>query len=297
MKIRITENQLEEIEGLSIEYPYTCHHVDLADTRVPWHWHEEVEFNYIVSGAAVLRTTNQTCTFQRGEAFFINTNILCTMGTTAEGGPCVIDSHLLHPIFLGGHFKSVFSTKYLEPVLQNKNLEILEFRGKTDRQRKLLSLLKQAARLQREENTEFQIRNLFSDIWLLLLEELHESEPSGSPGKLVRQDRIQTMIAFIQQNYQEKLSLEDIARSASVSKSECLRCFRSSINRTPFEYLLDYRLETAERLLRSSDTPILDIALQSGFSGSAYFGKIFKEAHGIPPGLYRKVHARQNAAD
>ncbi len=290
MKIRIRENQLEEIEGLSIEYPYAYHHVNLADTRIPWHWHEELEFNYISQGAVTLTTTNQSFQFQKGEAFFINTNVLCTMDVGIEGQGGFLDSHLFHPVFLGGHFKSIFSTKYLDPILQNKHLEILEIRGKNRRQIKLLELLRQVAKLQKEENTEFQTRNVFSEIWLLLLEEARETEHTGSAVKQVNRERIQTMISFIQQNYQEKLSLEDIARSASVSKSECLRCFRSSIHRTPFEYLLDYRIETAERLLRSTDSSVLEIALQTGFSNSAYFGKMFKEVRGVTPGVYRKMN-------
>ena len=100
------------------------------------------------------------------------------------------------------------------------------------------------------------------------------------------------MLTFIRQNYREKLSLEDIARSASISKSECLRCFRTSIDRSPFEYLQDYRIEIAERLLRSTDDSVLDIALQTGFSNSAYFGKIFREVHGISPGVYRKRYQK-----
>jgi len=291
MKIKVRENQLEEIEGLTTEYPYTYHYADFTDTNVPWHWHEELEFGYIVNGALVLSTTNQSSVFRKGEGFFINTNVLCTVHA-AEEGIAVLDSHLFHSTFLGGHFKSVFFTKYLEPVLQNKHLEILEIRGKNQRQKKILSLLRQAALLQRKEDTEFQTRNTFSDIWLLLLDELRETEfPSGSP-KSADRERIQTMIAFIQQNYQEKLSLEDIAHSASVSKSECLRCFRNSIHRTPFEYLLDYRIETAERLLKTTTLPVLDIALQTGFSNGAYFGKMFKNAKGVPPGLYRKNHPR-----
>lgn len=294
MKIRIKENQIEEIEGLSTEYPYAYHYVNLSDTKVPWHWHEELEFNYIVNGSAVLTTTNQNCVFHKGEGFFINTNVLCTLNMETKEQGCIVDSHLFHPIFLGGHFKSIFSTKYLDPVLQNKHLELLEIRGTTSRQKKLLNLLRQSSLLQKQENTEFQTRNLFSNIWLLLLEEIREAESMNNSVNRTNQDRIQTMITFIQQNYQEKLSLEDIARSASVSKSECLRCFRSSIQRTPFEYLLDYRLETAKRLLRCTDTSILDIALQTGFSNGAYFGKMFKEAYGIPPGLYRKVQQRNS---
>ena len=248
----------------------------------------------MVSGAMTLTTSNQTCSFHKGEGFFINANVLCTMNAREEGQTAVIDSHLFHPVFLGGHFKSIFFTRYLEPVLQNRYLELLEFREAGPRQKKLLELLRRAALLQKHENTEFQTRNVFSDIWLLLLEELREAKPLLDSSKSVNRDRIQTMLAFIQQNYREKLSLEDIARSACVSKSECLRCFRTSIQRTPFEYLLDYRLECAERLLRTTDTPVLDIALKCGFSNGAYFGKMFKEARGIPPGLYRKVHQKKN---
>ena len=99
MKIRIRENQSEEIEGLSTEYPYICHHVNLADTRIPWHWHEEVEFVFVASGAMTLTTANQTCSFHKGEGFFINANVLCTMNAREEGQTAVIDSHLFHPVF------------------------------------------------------------------------------------------------------------------------------------------------------------------------------------------------------
>lgn len=292
MKIKLKENRLEEIEGISTEYPYAFHHANLAETKVPWHWHEEVEFDYIVSGTAVFTTINQSRIFQKGEAFFINSNVLCTMKTQTEGETCIMDSHLFHPTLLGGHFKSIFSTRYLEPVLQNRNLEFLEFRGDTSCQKKILELLRRAALLQKKEHVEFQTRNIFSDIWLLLLEELQEVKPVSAPLNNTRQERIQTMLTFIRQNYREKLSLEDIARSASISKSECLRCFRTGIGRSPFEYLQDYRIEIAERLLQSTDDSILDIALQTGFSNGAYFGKIFKEVHGISPGSYRKRHQK-----
>lgn len=96
------------------------------------------------------------------------------------------------------------------------------------------------------------------------------------------------MMSYIQQNYQNKISLEDIASSASVSKRECLRCFQISIHKTPFAYLMDYRIEMAEKLLKTTDLSVIDIALQTGFSNGAYFGMIFKKNCGITPGEYRK---------
>lgn len=287
MKIRVKENQLEEIEGLTTEYPYTMHHADLKDTVIPWHWHEELEFDYILNGSVQVKTINKSYVFKKNEAFFINTDILCTM--SGEGSQqSTMDSHLFHPIFLGGHFKSVFETKYLEPVLQNKKLEILEIRGENTRQQEILKRLKMLSYLQKKENSEFQTRNILSEIWLLLLEEIQKLRSSEVSTNLESQDRIQTMMSFIHNNYQEKISLEDIADSASVSKRECLRCFQNCIHKTPFQYLLDYRMEIAKRQLKTTEIPILDIALQSGFSNGAYFGKVFREICGETPGAYRK---------
>ncbi len=288
MQIHVNQNQLEEIEGLTMEYPYAWHHVNLKNTRVPWHWHEEVEFCYVAEGCTKVTTANRSYTFSKNQAFFVNTNVLCTMEHVETGTATILDSHLIHSVFLGGHFKSIFTTKYLDPVLMNKNLEILEIRGETPLQKKMIGLLRQAARLQQEKDNEFQTRNLFSEIWLLLLQEIQESESSRAAVKLTEQSRIQTMLSYIHQNYREKISLEDIAGSAAISKRECLRCFQSCIRKTPHEYLLDYRINTAARLLRTTELSVLEIAFQTGFSGNAYFGKVFKAALGCTPGLYRK---------
>ena len=100
-------------------------------------------------------------------------------------------------------------------------------------------------------------------------------------------------LAFIQAHYDEKLTLEDIAAAASVSKRECLRSFRAGIHRTPMEYLTDYRIDMAKKLLRTTDLPITQIALQTGWCSAAYFSKIFRESCGTTPFAYRKEAAPQ----
>ena len=96
------------------------------------------------------------------------------------------------------------------------------------------------------------------------------------------------MMDYIHQHYGEKLTLEQIAAAAAVSKRECLRCFRDCIGKAPFAYLLEYRVQVAERLLRTTDLPVTEIALQTGFNGSAYFSKVFRELRQISPSQYRK---------
>ena len=285
MEIHVKSNQAEEIEGLSVEYPYVLHRVDLSETRVPWHWHEEVEFVLVRRGGMRLCTIGKTWEFGRGEGFFINTDVICCMEQTES---CRIDSHLMHGAFLGGHFKSVFETKYLDPILKNHNLEIIELRGNNENQIKILDRLKKAAALQDEPDTEFQTRNIFSEIWLLLLSEAEKAEYARPAAQSAYQERLQTMISFIQQNFAEKISLKDIADSALISEREALRCFQSCIEKSPVEYLMEYRIEMSKKLLKETDMPVSGAAYASGFSNAAYFGKIFKRSTGMTPGAYKK---------
>ena len=104
----------------------------------------------------------------------------------------------------------------------------------------------------------------------------------------VNQDRIFTMLSYIHENYNRKLPLEEIAASASVSKRECLRCFQTGLGESPFHYLIHYRIQQAKKLLTSTDMTITLIAMETGFSTSAYFGKIFLRECGQTPGEYRR---------
>ena len=290
MEIKINKNQAEEIEGLTVEYPYVLHRAELGSTKIPWHWHEEVEFVYVRDGSMRLLTAGQERSFEKGEGFFINTNVLCSMENQDH---CQIDSHLLNSTFLAGHFKSIFETKYLEPVLQNKKLDILELRGTNENQQKILAKLRTAARLQNEPDTEFQTRNLFSEIWLLLGKEIALLNYGERPVQTLRQERLVQMLAFIHHHYPNKLSLEEIAGAASVGKREALRCFQACMQKTPFEYLMEYRIEMSKKLLKDSEETVMEIAMATGFSSAAYYGKVFREACGMTPGAYRKESRRE----
>ena len=285
MKLHIRNNQMVEVEGLRNEYPYAFHHVSLKVTEVPWHWHEALEFNYVVSGQVKVSTANQTQTFCAGDGFFLNSNVLAAMDSDSD---CIMDSHLFHPVFLSGHFKSVFETKYMDPVTQNRNLDLIALRGNTSAQKQLLKKLQHLSKLQAESDTEFQTRNLLSEIWLLLLEEIKNADSSIFHAPQKNQDRVLTMISFIQEHFAEKLTLEDIAGSAAVSTRECLRCFRASIHQSPLDYLIEYRIRVSKKMLESTDLSITDIALRCGFNSNSYYTKQFHRICGKAPNAYRK---------
>lgn len=289
MKIRIKENQQEAIQGITQEYPYAYHHVNIKKTKIPWHWHEELELNYVESGCVKVYTSGKSYVFQEGQAYFINSNVLCSMEDGGGDRACVLESHLFHPTLLAGHFKSIYETKYLTPILQNRHLEILGITGEIKRQKELLAMIIKLGRMQAMENVEFQTRNLLSEIWLLLMEEARDMFQGSKRGQYSEnQTRIMDMLSYIHENYDHKILLENIAEAASVSSRECIRCFQDCIHKTPFDYVQDYRIRQAEKLLTETNLSVTEIAYATGFSGSAYFGKVFKNLTGKTPGNYRK---------
>ena len=288
MKLHVGSDGMEHVEGLHSQYPYVFHLADLDRTSIPWHWHEALEFDYVAEGRVKVSTAGISREFGRGQGFFTNSNVLSTMESM---GGCVLESHLFHPVFLSGHFQSVFETKYLNPVTRNRSVDLVALPGDTANQRQLLALLRQLSLMARTPDSEFQTRNLLSQIWLLLLEELKTLETTLPKN----QERILTMLAFIQENFREKLTLEQIAGSAAVSTRECLRCFRESIRQSPMEYLISYRISVARKLLEDESLSVTDVALSCGFNSPAYFAKLFHRACGKPPRDYRRSLPKQNA--
>lgn len=59
MKLDVTASQLERIEGLTAEFPYVLHRLNPSEVSTPWHWHEELEFVYVVQGSLTVHTTTR----------------------------------------------------------------------------------------------------------------------------------------------------------------------------------------------------------------------------------------------
>lgn len=151
----------------------------------------------------------------------------------------------------------------------------------------ILSALARLADLEKRK-TEFyayEVLCLLSTLWLEVCRNIRL--PSTTTDT-VTGVRMQKFLQYISEHYGEDISLDKLAKSANVSKSECLRCFKASMQTTPYKYLTEYRLSKAVELLKKSDEPIGTIASSVGFRQISHFGKCFKEKTGLSPRDYRK---------
>ena len=97
------------------------------------------------------------------------------------------------------------------------------------------------------------------------------------------------MVSYIHTNYKERITLADIAAAGHVSKRTCGTLFLTYQNKTPVEFLTDYRLRKSIELMKHSDLSILEIGLSVGFSGASYYAETFRKCFGISPAAYRKT--------
>ena len=95
-------------------------------------------------------------------------------------------------------------------------------------------------------------------------------------------------IEYIEKNYMNDISVEDIAANFNISRCQLYRIFSSFVNMSPSNYIISYRINHAAELLRTTDLPISDIARLSGFNDSANFYQQFKKIYHRGPKEFRK---------
>jgi AraC family transcriptional regulator len=93
---------------------------------------------------------------------------------------------------------------------------------------------------------------------------------------------------FIEVNLDRSLSLADIAASCGLSPSHFARRFKSTMGVPPHQYLVQMRIERAKRLLKA-DMPIVQIALECGFTHQEHLTSVFRRGTGLTPAVFRKA--------
>ena len=94
---------------------------------------------------------------------------------------------------------------------------------------------------------------------------------------------------MISESLDGNIHLSDMARECGLSVSHFTRAFRKTFGMSPYRWLLERRIDRAKALLVSSDLPIADIAIRSGFSDQAAFTRAFGRIVGDSPGRWRRA--------
>ncbi|MBQ8592026.1 MAG: helix-turn-helix transcriptional regulator [Lachnospiraceae bacterium] len=290
------------------QYPVVVYHSDLHSSNmkyIPWHWHDEVELNIVTKGAALFKANEITKELTPGQGQFVNQNVLHSVHPVDETTPCEFFSIVFHPSFLFGYGQTFLSSKYLTPILASEELKHIILLPEIDWQKHILDICKEIADIQDagEFGCELRVKEKLCALWLAILtqwkishiEEGISTKQSGNV--IVDETRVKKAILYMEEHHSESVTLDDIAAAVHISKSECCRCFKRTLNLTPFEYLMRFRIFEATRKMQRQEPiaqSISDLAFSVGFNNTSYFNKLFKQFLQCTPKEYKKQLLSQN---
>lgn len=99
---------------------------------------------------------------------------------------------------------------------------------------------------------------------------------------------IKKAIDFIEERYQDNITLEAIAKEVNISPYHLLRVFKAETGKTPFEFLTDVKIQHAKRLLTGGRFSMTEISSLCGFSNASHFSVVFKKKTGLTPSAFQK---------
>ena len=285
----ILDHQLrEQIPHSAAEFPVRYYHNELAELpnwAGPVHWHPDFEIATAVSGVLDYQVGQQHITLEPGDSIFVNGNMLHSVRQLSGDRPDPIPIILFSGTALAPEHSAMYQ-KYIQPLARCNSLPFIVFRHESSSHSEIASFIQDTYHCLSEQQQcyELAVQRSLSRILEYIfcnLDRFPKSEATRIQMK--GQIRLQKMLTYIYEHYPEPVTLQDIAQAAHVSRSEAGRCFHAYLGCSPVDALIQYRLQTARRLLSEKTHTLQEISFACGFHSVSYFSRKFRDAYGHAP--------------
>lgn len=165
---------------------------------------------------------------------------------------------------------------------------ISEFRIR-DRQIESIAMMLLTEFQQENVGERLYIDSLANVLAIHLLRKYSVSKPRLAiyEGGLPEHQLLQ-VLEYINEHLERDIKLADLAKLLDISQFHFSHLFKQSIGTSPYQYLIQQRIERAKQLLKKTDRSIMDIALECGFNSHSHLSKQFRQCTGITPKAYRE---------
>ena len=275
---------------------WTGHFDGLISTGLPLHWHPEFEYGVILKGRMVYTFQEYSVELGAGDCVFVNSDRMHYTIQKDKNEPVSMYTIAFPPSLLCESMQSPIYQRYISPetALDFQGLIIKKDNEHEKNIHQILQTIYDSRAMQ--YGFELQTLSLVYRLWLETLQYLQSTDLSPylrtSAVSSKDSEVIKRALIFIYAHYAEKLTVEDIASAAYISRNSCFRYFHNSFGKSPFEVLNEHRLSVAASLL-TTEKPITDIALSCGFGSSSYFTRIFHAKFGMTPKEYRTMKKKK----
>jgi AraC family transcriptional regulator len=179
-------------------------------------------------------------------------------------------------------FQSLNNSLYTNPRLNFIN-------GNMDLDSNLLFHLQQLIKEAqiKQSGYKFMIDSLATQVGISLLRNINGDLTPREYSYCINKVSINRAIEYIMENSNNDFSMEDVAKAANFSPFHFIRTFKKHTGKTPYQFLIDVKVEKAKELLQRRDYNITEISMICGFSNASHFNTTFKRKTGMSPTCYR----------
>lgn len=263
---------------------YLCS-IPLDFSIVPVHWHNDMEIIYIKKGKGKITINLIPFEVSQGDIMIVPPGQLHSIAQLSDY-TMEYENIIFQISMLMAPLNDPCTSKFFEPLLQGK----IRFDSQYSPGCALYPALSGCL------NAMDEICKTFSAGYQLAVKGqlfLFFYNLAGSIQAPTRPDndalnRLKDILKFVEINYHQKISIADAAQICGFSKSHFMKFFKNKMSMSFTNYLNDYRLTIAARLLLSSSEPIVTIAVDTGFETLSYFNRLFRRKYQCTPSIFRK---------
>ena len=247
---------------------------------IPYQWHEEDEFIYMLKGSAEYNIGGKSIKLNEGDCAFCSGRTPHSMILENNQNIC-FNALLCKRSYLFGNndiCRKYFHDKCIKSFYSQNIKEKNE----------VIVLIKEICTLTALHNYgyELEVKQLLTKLYSLIVK-YNLFEPKEHSENILEKNLL-SALEYIHSHFYEKLYINKLAALTGYSIPYFEKFFREYTGKTPSEYIMMYRLSMSQKYLQETDLNILEISEQCGFSNSSYFIREFKKCYNITPNKYRK---------
>ena len=260
--------------------------IPLDFPRVPLHWHDEVELIYIKKGRGAVTVDFHQYKVLGPTLLLILPGQLHSI-EQYENESMEYENIIFHPSMLISKQADTTATGFLLPLFAGQVTVPTVFTPVYPYYTDVVAPIDACDEICKTmpQGYELYIKSKLYEFFFILDNRCRNL--STSKGNRKTLDKIKVVLKYIENNYMNRISIADIAATVDFSESHFMRYFKETMGTSFVDYLRDYRLTMASRLLTTSDSAILDIASETGFDNLSYFNRVFKKKYGMTPRQFR----------
>jgi YesN/AraC family two-component response regulator len=233
----------------------------------------QYQWTYCNKGAGILNIGGKNHYITKGTGFFFSPNIPHTYHATEEPW------ETYWVTFDGSYLTTLLNLFHINPweVFEPQNPE------------RCLSLFQQMEKALQQDNIE-KILDTSATLYQFLILLKQSKKNNATTTSNSKPNKLKPVIAYMEEHYTKEITLEELSNLIQVTTHHLCKLFRTTFGMSPFQYLIQLRLQVAKKILvQQPDLKIREIASAVGYKDVSYFCTIFKSHESVSPLQFRRL--------